>query len=222
MTPRNRKVALCASYRSKDSILDFVNALFKQVYGDRYADDEVLIPGKEETRRFAATGRRNHASSFFWRHGREIRGGRNQKSEEIPDLEARVKTEMTAVAQRIKLLVDGPESRRTSYRYSDDTERFEPVSPSNRYRYSDILILLRRTTNRRRSSASCEYRASPTASAGAARLIREAEVIDTLLFLKVLTQPFDTISLIGFLRSPWVGLSHDSILQLWMEGQLVR
>ena len=35
MTSRHRKVALRASYRSKDSILDFVNALFKQVYGEQ-------------------------------------------------------------------------------------------------------------------------------------------------------------------------------------------
>ena len=127
---------------------------------------------------------------------------------------------MTAVAQRIKLLVDGPDSWQTSYRYSDDTERFEPVSPSNKYRYSDILILLRRTTNQQVLEHVLRIQGIPYRIGGRGKgLFTRPEAIDILLFLKVLTQPFDTISLIGFLRSPWIGLSDDSILQLgWKDG----
>ena len=57
-TARHRKVALRASYRSKDSILDFVNALFRQVYGESYADDEILLPVKEK-------------NALLHRHGKE-------------------------------------------------------------------------------------------------------------------------------------------------------
>ena len=222
MTPRNRKVALRASHRSKDSILDFVNALFKQVYGERYADDEMLIPAKEKNAALRRNGKEKPCVEFLlapWEENRRSEVG-DRKSEEIPDLEARVKAEMTAVAQRIELLVDGPDSWRTSYRYSDDTERFEPVSASNKYRYSDILILLRRTTNQQALERVLRIQGIPYHIGGRGKgLFTRPEAIDTLLFLKVLTQPFDTISLIGFLRSPWVGLSDDSILQLgWKDN----
>ena len=131
-----------------------------------------------------------------------------------------MKLEMRAVAQRIKLLVDGPDSWRTLYRYSDDTERFEPVSPSNKYRYSDILILLRRSTNQQALERVLRIQDIPYRIAGRGKgLFTRPEAIDILLFLEVLTQPFNTISLIGFLRSPWVGLSDDSILQLgWKDS----
>jgi ATP-dependent helicase/nuclease subunit A len=227
-TARHRKVALRASYRSKDSILDFVNALFKEVYGESYDDDEVLVPAPEKNAALHRDGKEKPCVEFLlapWE-------GKSSKFQvpssklddkttgEIPDLETRVKAEMEAVAQRIKLLVEGPDSWRTSYRYSDETERFEPVSPSNRYQYSDILILLRRSTNQQALERVLRIQGIPYRIGGRGKgLFTRPEVIDALLFLEVLTQPFDTISLIGFLRSPWVGLSDDSILQLgWKDS----
>ena len=217
-TPRHRKVALRASYRSKDSILDFVNALFKQVYGESYADDEMLVPAKEKNAVLPKEGPCIEFLRAPW-EGEQRSEGRDQRSEDIPELEDRVKAEMAAVAQRIKLLVSGPKPWQPLYRYSDDTERFEPVGAANNYRYSDILILLRRTTNQQALEHVLRIEGIPYRIGGRGRgLFARPEVTDALLFLKVLTQPFDTISLIGFLRSPWVGLSDDSILQLgWKD-----
>ena len=230
-TARHRKVALRASYRSKDSILDFVNALFKQVYGESYADDEMLVPAKEKNavlprregktvRRVSAGavgGRKFQVPGFKFQVERAADHGRAQ---EIPKLEDRVKAGDDGGRPEDQTAGRGPDSWQTSYRYSDDTERFEPVSPSNKYRYSDILILLRRTTNQQVLEHVLRIQGIPYRIGGRGKgLFTRPEVIDTLLFLKVLTQPFDTISLIGFLRSPWVGLSDDSILQLgWKDS----
>lgn len=210
-TPQHRKVALRASYRSKDSILDFVNALFKQVYGERYSDDEMLIPAKEKN---AVLPRKPPCVEFLSAPWED-----DPPSGEIPDLEARTKAEMTAVAERIRLLVDGPSAWQPAYRYSDDTGKFAPADQTNAYRYSDILILLRRTTNQQTLEHVLRLQGIPYRISGRGKgLFARPEAIDTLLFLKVLTQPFDTIALIGFLRSPWIGLSDDSILQLgWQD-----
>ena len=226
-TPRHLKIALRASYRSKDSILDFVNALFQQVYGEHYTDDEILVPAEQKNAALRRNGKEKPCVEFLLAPWEEKSSklyvpsskADDKTTEEIPDLETRKKMEMTAIAQRIKLLVDGPDSWRTSYRYSDDTERFEPVSPSNTYRYSDILILLRRTTNQQAIERALRIQGIPYRIGGRGKgLFTRPEAIDILLFLKALTQPFDTISLIGFLRSPWVGLSDDSILQLgWKD-----
>ena len=139
---------------------------------------------------------------------------------EIPDNEERVRLEMTALAQRIKLLVEGPAEWRTKFRYSGDTERFEEAGKKNRFRYADILILLRRTTNQQvLEQLLRQYQIPYRIGGGRGRgLFARPEVVDSLLFLKVLTHSFDTISLIGFLRSPWVGLSDESILQLGWDG----
>ena len=64
-TPRHRKVALRASYRSKDSILDFINALFKQVYGESYADDEMLVPAKEKNAVLRRDGKEKPCVEFL-------------------------------------------------------------------------------------------------------------------------------------------------------------
>ena len=210
-TPQHRKVALRASYRSKDSILDFVNALFKQVYGERYSDDEMLIASKEKN---AVLPRKPPCVEFLSAPWED-----DPPSGEIPDLETRTKAEMTAVAERIRLLVDGPSAWQPAYRYSDDTGKFAPADQTNAYRYSDILILLRRTTNQQTLEHVLRLQGIPYRISGRGKgLFARPEAIDTLLFLKVLTQPFDTIALIGFLRSPWIGLSDDSILQLgWKD-----
>ena len=212
-TPHHRKVALRASYRSKETILDFVNALFQQVYGESYTDDERLVAAEEKNAILPKEGPCIEFLRAPWEDAEET------ENAEVPDLEERVKTEMEAVVRRIRLLVDGPKEWRTSYRYSDDKDRFEPAGAANRFCYSDILILLRRTSNQQVLEHLLRVEGIPYRIGGrGCGLFARQEVIDTLLFLKVTTRPFDTISLIGCLRSPWIGLSDDSILRLGWEN----
>ncbi len=212
-TPHHRKVALRASYRSKEPLLDFINALFQQVYGESYTDDERLVAAEEKNAVLPEEGPCIEFLRAPWEDAEET------EKAEPPDLEERVKAEMQAVVRRIRLLVDGPRSWQPSYRYADDTERFEPVGAANRFCYSDILILLRRTSNQQVLEHLLRVEGIPYRIGGRGfGLFARQEVIDALLFFKVTTRPFDTISLIGFLRSPWIGLSDDSILRLGWEN----
>jgi ATP-dependent exoDNAse (exonuclease V) beta subunit len=124
--------------------------------------------------------------------------------------------EMTAIANRIQLLIHGSHTWRPAYRYA---EGFSPVQEQNAYRYSDILILLRRTTHQSVLEQALRHANVPYTLGGKGRgLFTRQETRDVSLFLNVLTNPTDAYSLIGFLRSPWIGLSDETLAELaWSE-----
>ncbi len=218
-----KQVPLQASYRSKDRILDLVNLLFQQVYGENYTEDEQLIPAKA---RNAWTGKLGEGPcveflTAAWDSNQkpEVRGQRSedsgQEEDQIPEAEKRVTMEMEAVANRIQLLVNGPPKWHPHFRADDTEGKFAPADKLNRYRYSDILILLRRTTNQQTLEHVLKSRNIPYRIGGKGQgLFARPEAKDILLFLRVLKRPFDAIALVGFLRSPWIGLSDEAILQL--------
>jgi ATP-dependent helicase/nuclease subunit A len=202
--------ALQTSYRSKSPILEVINRLFQEVYGpEHYTGHDHLKsnPGYE-------TAGEDPCIEFL------------QPDEDVEDLhrQEKVAAEMDAVADRIRLLVgdpDGPPEDpawRPHYRF--DGTRFAPVSGRNRYRYSDILILLRRTAHQSSLEHALREAGIPYTLGGKGRgLFTRQETRDVSLFLNVITNPSDALSLIGFLRSPWVGLSDEVIAELaWSEG----
>ncbi len=203
----SHRIALRASFRSKDSILDLVNLLFQQVYGEHYAEDEQLVAAEEKNGRARGRGEKPCVELLTapW----------EGEADAVPDIETRVRAEMTAVADRIRLLVEGPAQWKPVFRYSDDSERFDRAGKGNAFRYADILILLRRTSQQQVLEHTLRQHGIPYRIGGRGKgLFARPEAKDLMLFLKVLTHPFDTIALIGFLRSPWAGLSDEAILQL--------
>ena len=192
-----KQEVLQTSYRSKGPILDVVNTLFTAVYGsDDYSEsDRLLINGAESTPD-------EIPCVEFLEPNEETDAPKHEK----------VVAEMTAVANRIKLLTEGAAEWRPAYRYS---ETFRPVSETNRYTYSDVLILLRRMTHLPELEQALRHTGIPYTLGGKGRgLFTRQETRDISLFLSVLTDPKDGWSLIGFLRSPWVGLSDERIAQL--------
>lgn len=221
--PAHRRVALRTSYRSKDSLLDFVNLLFTRVYGEAYSADDRLSPARRKNacvRNQAATP----AVEMLipdWELDAEDTEAENGDSDadSTPSSEERVKHEMEAIAARIQLLASGSADWSPRYRYSETLERFERTDASNAFRYSDILILLRRTTNQQILEHVLRRHGIPYRISGRGKgLFSRQETKDVLLFFRTLLHPYDTISLIGFLRSPWISLSDETILQLGWEG----
>ncbi len=220
-TPRT--VALQASYRSKDAIVELVNRLFERVYGESYTKDERLIATKEKNAFVLKKG--EGPCVELMKAPWEVQGPESKvqseeaQEEELPDGDERVKMEMEAVARRIKLLVDGPAEWQPKFRYADGSETFEPVADGNRFRYADVLVLLRRTTKQQVLEHFLREHGIPYRVGGRGKgLFARQEVKDALLFLRAVTRPFDAIALIGFLRSPWIGLSDEDILQLgWAD-----
>lgn len=209
-------VPLKASYRSKDRIIDFVNHLFSGVYGKAYTPDDQLVASPQKK---ALVGAQKEGPCIELLQAEWERPG-SEDGSQVPEVEERVRREMTAVAERIRLLVDGPDAWRPRFRYSGEQEHFAPTGKDNAFRYSDILILLRRTRYQQVLEHALRQNGVPYRIAGrGSGLFARQEVKDALLFLKCLTHPFDTIALLGFLRSPWVGLSDEAVLQLgWNDG----
>jgi len=202
---------LQTSYRSKAPILDVVNTLFESVYGqDHYAEGDTLQPNPD----FETDGEKPCIEFLEADHAAAL-----SKQEKVT-------AEMAAVANRIQLLVTdnmdppssdyGATSWKPVFRYSDG---FVPVGGGNDYRYSDILILLRRTTHQSALEHALRHAGIPYTLGGKGRgLFARQETRDVSLFLNVLTNPKDVYSLIGFLRSPWVGLSDEAIAELaWSD-----
>ncbi len=185
------------SYRSKTPILDVLNRLFATVYGaEDYSEKDHLLPNPA----FSAANEKPCVEFLC------------PDIEEELSKQEKVAAEMEAVAHRIQLLVQGAAKWTPSFRYAAG---FEPVNESNAYRYSDILILLRRTTHQSTLEQALRHAGIPYTLGGKGRgLFTRQETRDVSLFLNVLTNPRDAYSLIGFLRSPWIGLSDETIAEL--------
>ncbi len=188
---------LQTSYRSKAPILDVVNALFSSVYEpEAYAEGDRL----QANPAFETADEKPCVEFLAPAEGEDL-----SKQEKVA-------AEMEAVANRIRLLVHGPDEWKPAYRYDDG---FQPRNASNAYRYSDILILLRRTTHQAALEQALRHAGIPYTLGGKGRgLFTRQETRDISLFLNVLTNPKDAYALIGFLRSPWVGLSDETLAEL--------
>ncbi|MBN2704769.1 MAG: UvrD-helicase domain-containing protein [Pontiellaceae bacterium] len=185
------------SYRSKPPILDVINPLFAAVYqAADYSPDDHLQPHPD----FTTDGEKPCVEFLA-----------PDDTEELSK-EEKTAAEMSAVADRIRLLVEGSSEWQPAYRYNDG---FKPTSRENAYRFSDILILLRRTTHQTALEHALRHSNIPYTLGGkGSGLFTRQETRDVSLFLNVLTNPADAFSLIGFLRSPWVGLSDETIAEL--------
>lgn len=195
--------ALKTSFRSKAPVLEVVNHLFTAVYGEEtYGEADRL----EANPNFATP---DECACIEYLAPDDL--------EEEVSRRDKVAAEMEAIAHRIQLLVEGDETWQPHYRYRNG---FEPVSPENRYRYADILVLLRRTTHLPALEQALRHAGIPYTLGGKGRgLFTRQEVQDVSLFLNVMTQPGDALSLIGFLRSPWIGLSDETIATLAHDGK---
>jgi len=196
-TTENRLENLQTSYRSKAPIIEVINTLFSTVYGPAvYAEGDQLVPNPA-----FATEEEKPCVEFLL----------PDEDEELSKRD-KVEEEMQAVARRINLLVNGTEEWRPSYRYTDG---FHPTSKDNAYRYADILILLRRKTNQSVLESALRHYGIPYTLGGkGSGLFSRQETRDVSLFLNAITNPDNLYSLIGFLRSPWMGWSDEQIAEL--------
>lgn len=123
--------------------------------------------------------------------------------------------EMAAVARRIQALVNGGEAWRPGFGY--DGAQFAEGEP---VRYGDILILLKRSSHQRAlEDALREVGIAYTSGGKGKALFEQQEVRDLLMFLQTITQPHNDLALLGFLRSPFAGLSDDEIIKLGWDGK---
>lgn len=193
---------LQTSWRSKEALLAPINQLFNSLLNN-YEPKESLQANAEYA----------HAKES---HGIECL---LPESDEHPR-KKRIQQQMEALANRINLLINGAPDWQPDYRYQDG---FQPVSKQNRYRYSDILILQRTTKHQPELEAALRKYNIPYTLAGKGRgLFTTPPARDLALLLTTLCEPNDLLSLIGFLRSPWIGISDTLITERLMPRKKIK
>jgi ATP-dependent helicase/nuclease subunit A len=114
--------------------------------------------------------------------------------------------EPTALARRVRQLVEGEELRITSHA---DPRRGEPV------RYRDIAVLLRQLTDIQKYEEAFSRAGVPFFVVGGGRgYYARQEIRDLLNILTVLETPLNDIALLAALRSPIVGADIDTLYHI--------
>ncbi len=102
----------------------------------------------------------------------------------------------------------------TEIQFLEETFLVEPKdgNPLRRLHLGDIAILVR-TTNKAEAIASVlAERGIPFTLGGGRKFFDTQEVADCICYLEVLANPLNTIALAAVLRSPFVGLTDDQLL----------
>lgn len=189
-----KQIALKQSFRSKDRVIEAVNELFSGIYDD-YAGaalEPVVAIG-------AVTDGEKPCVEFLMQD----------------DDESTTDDEMSAVARRIRLLVDGGAEWRPKFGHNGKT--FSEGEPFN---YGDILILLKRSTHQAVLEKALRGAGIPYTSGGKGRaLFEQQEVRDLLMFLQALCEPTNDLALVGFLRSSFANVPDDEIVKLGWNGE---
>ncbi len=119
--------------------------------------------------------------------------------------------EADALAARIEAIVEGQEVRIT---HAHDPRCGEPIE------YRDIAVLLRTTTHINLYERAFARRGIPFFVVGAGRgYYTRYEIRDILNLLTVLETPLNELALVATLRSPFVGLSIDTLHHLHTFSQ---
>jgi ATP-dependent helicase/nuclease subunit A len=188
---RGARRPLATNYRARPELIAFLNAFFPGVLiGGEREDDIAYLP-----QRASRPGRGGSCVELL--HP----GDAAPAAAQAREIEAR------ALAARIAAACepDGPESIRVEDRRTGE-ER--PARPG------DVVVLLRRLTQVEPYRRALEGVGLESIVVGGSGFYNRQEVYDVLSALQAALLPGDPIPLVGFLRSPMVGLADDAIWAL--------
>jgi ATP-dependent helicase/nuclease subunit A len=196
--PEAGRLPLNKNFRSQPAILNFVNALFVGTLGEIFQKLEPAVaqmsPDPSIEFLFAAP----------------------QNPEEGDSAEARKQLEATWMARRLRELLADPTPR---IRYRDPAtgqHALRTVLPG------DIVILFRALTDVRHYEQALRDCQLEYYLVGGKAFYAQQEVFDLLNLLRCLNEPDDDVSLLGALRSPFFGLSDDTLMSLVRHGRSLR
>lgn len=93
-------------------------------------------------------------------------------------------------------------------------KRIKSLVNEGRYNYKDFALLFRATTRNYIYEEAFKNYNIPYFNTSGKRFFFKSEILDIINALKIISNPYDTISSIGFLRSPMIGLSDNCIYYL--------
>ncbi len=219
-TPETGKLGLTKNFRSQPAILDFVNALFCEVLGQK-DEYERLTPHREQTHPGAAI-------EFLWALPPQASAESNQDGadagENLPDADvaaegkdadSRRRREAEWIARRIRRLLDGEHDSDESPLFIAPRQGdFRPVQAG------DIAILFRALSNVQFYEEALRSYGIDYYLVGGHAFYAQQEIFDLLNLLRALACPADEISLAGVLRSPFFSLNDETLFWLAQHGGL--
>lgn len=188
--PEAGRLPLNQNFRSQPAILDFVNALFAGALGDIF---QPLVPEAKQL---------SPAPSI------EFLFAVPSDPEASTSAEGRRKEEAAWMARRIKELLDDPTPR---IRTKDPTTGQTSLRP---VKAGDVVILFRALSDVQYYEQALRDCRLEYYLVGGRAFYAQQEVFDLLNLLRFLNEPDDEISLLGALRSPFFGLSDDTLMSL--------
>lgn len=98
------------------------------------------------------------------------------------------------------------------------SRRIKSLVEKGKYSYKDIAILFRSTTNVSIYEEKLKEYGIPYSNISGGGLLQTDEITDIINGLRVINNKYDYISLAGFLRSPMIGLSDETLYWLFRDN----
>jgi ATP-dependent helicase/nuclease subunit A len=217
-----RRIPLADNFRSREPILNVVNALFTELmrneiggvhygadaqlrFGDR-TGRAALSAGQDTTRRVELQVIYKADAASGGPGGDEAEGGDGEGESEVVDLSA-VQAEARLIAARLRELQQGGHEI-----WDAEEQRARPIE------WRDMVVLLRSPGPRVESFAKEFARAGVPLSAARAGFFGALEVLDLISLLRLLDNPLQDIPLVAVLRSPLFGFSADELASIRIEA----
>ena len=227
--PERGRLPLSLNFRSQPAILDFVNTLFSDYFGERY---EPLHAKREQTTPTPAI-------EFLWATPQAIQvgyaddpegvaadapappttpiaGGDSDHVETKESADTLRRLEADWIARRLRAMFDAPEPILPAKGKHGSGK--QGTSSLRRPEYGDAAILFRALSNVAIYEAALEEYGIPYYVVGGKAFYSQQEVFDLLNFLRVLDSVCDDVALAGVLRSPFFSLDDETLCLLSEAG----
>lgn len=187
---------LTVNYRSEPGLIDAFNALFGEVFGRAEADYDASF------RRLEPRDEGNPLGSRF--HLAILDGDARDPERELSNAES----EARWIARAIRELLEDPEAR----------VRDRSTGDLRRPGAGDFAVLFRSTGNQYALERVFRLYGIPYSSQSVRSLFIEAPVYDLYAFLQSVVHPEDRVAWAALLRSPFLSIGDDSVLELLLQG----
>jgi ATP-dependent helicase/nuclease subunit A len=190
MIPEPGKLPLTENFRSQPAILNFVNALFDSVFGEKY---QPLRPRREQVTPEPAV-------EFLW----NIEPEKNNKQKAGAARRAR-EIEARRIAQRLRGLIESEAPI-----IGDD----QAPGRKRKLELGDVAILFRSLSDVDAYESALRDYGLDYYLVGGHAFYSQQEIYDVLNLLRAIASPADEIALAGVLRSPMFSLADETLFWL--------
>lgn len=186
--PPESRLSLTTNFRSQPAILDFVNALFVETFGEGY---EPLVANRDQVTPEPAV-------EYLWSPVEQLPNGKKESADEARQREA------DWIARRLVELLESGEPLVTD----------KNASQGRPLQLGDIALLFRSLSDVQVYEEALRRHGLDYYLAGGHAFYAQQEIYDVLNLLKAVDSVADEVALAGALRSPFFSLQDETLFWL--------